>query len=451
MNLRKKINLYTSVLFAFLLILMNISVYVFFSRLIFENEYTSISNEIHKITAIAHESMGTVPEDDLLRAFVPVNGMVRIVAADRKVISAVTSSDEQELSRDQAEFFNGEVISTLEQDNSLYVLSSVPIVLSDGAIGNLQLTRSMETAAGILKTLRIVLGSVTLLAMIPVLVSSAFLSKIITNPVTSMTTTMREIRESGQFKRLTLEGKSKDELYQMGETFNHMIDLLEANFEKQKQFVSNASHELKTPLTVIESYSSLLKRRGLKEPSLFNESIDAIHSEAIRMREMTEQLLLLARHDEQHKLYIKSIDLKSFLRQIIRTYGEAYKRTIDLEADIEGITFVQTDENKLKQLLFIFFDNARKYSDDVITVSAGIKEYEAYIRIKDRGIGIPGDELPKVFDRFYRVDKARNRKTGGSGIGLSLAKEIAEAIAVRIKLESTEGEGTAVTLFLKIT
>jgi signal transduction histidine kinase len=122
----------------------------------------------------------------------------------------------------------------------------------------------METAAGILKTLRIVPGSVTLLAMIPVLVSNAFLSKIITNPVTSMTTTMREIRESGQFKRLTLEGKSKDELYQMGETSNHMIDLLEANFEKQKQFVSNASHELKTPLTVIDSYSSLLKRRGLK-------------------------------------------------------------------------------------------------------------------------------------------------------------------------------------------
>ncbi|WP_026583906.1 HAMP domain-containing sensor histidine kinase [Bacillus sp. J33] len=451
MKLRKKINLYTSALFAFLLMLMNISVYVFFSKMIIENEQISITEEINKITAIAQESIGSVPEDDLLRAFVPVNGMVRIVSPDQKVISAVTSSDEKELSRMQAEFFNREVTDTFEQSKSQYIFASAPIVLPDGEVGSLQLTRSLETAAGILQTLRIILVSATLLAMIPVLASSAILSKIITNPVASMTNTMREIQESGQFKRLALEGKSKDELYQMGETFNHMIDLLESNFEKQKQFVSNASHELKTPLTVIESYSSLLKRRGLEKPELFLESIDAIHSESVRMRQMTEQLLLLAGHDEQMELNIKSMELNTFLTQVIRTYGEAFKRIIDIESNIEGPAYVQTDENMLKQLLFIFLDNARKYSDNVITVSAGIKENEAYIRIRDRGIGIPMDELPKVFDRFYRVDKARSRKTGGAGLGLSLAKEIAEALGVVIKLESTEGKGTAVTIFIKVT
>ena len=107
---------------------------------------------------------------------------------------------------------------------------------------------------------------VTLIALIPVLISSRFLSNFITNPVTSMIKTMTEIRQSGRFKTLKVEGSSKDELFQMGLTFNHMIELLEINFEKQQQFVSNASHELKTPLTIIESYASLLKRRGLNEP-----------------------------------------------------------------------------------------------------------------------------------------------------------------------------------------
>jgi signal transduction histidine kinase len=109
---------------------------------------------------------------------------------------------------------------------------------------------------------------------------------------------------------------------------------------------------------------------------------------------------------------------------------------------IEAVTDVQ----KLKQLLFIFLDNARKYSDELISVYIGRTGNEAYIRIEDRGDGIPKAELPKVFDRFYRVDKARNRKQGGSGLGLSVAKEIADAIDVRIEMDSLEGRGTIVTL-----
>ncbi|WP_330218420.1 HAMP domain-containing histidine kinase [Sporosarcina globispora] len=417
--------------------------------MISENERSSISNEMNKITVSVNDSLEDVPEGDLLRALVPANGMVRIVKPNKDA-SSVTSPDEKELSNIPAEYITGEVIKTLEKDNHGYIFASSPVVLPDGNVGSLQLTRSMETAEEILKTLRIVLGAVTVLAMIPVIISSAILSKFITKPVAKMTATMKEIRGSGQFKRLELEGKSQDELHQMGETFNHMIDLLESNYEKQKLFISNASHELKTPLTVIESYSSLLKRRGLKEPELFNESIEAIHSEAIRMKEMTEQLLLLARHDDQWMLDLKMIDLNRFLTQVIRTYGDAFKRTLHLESGLAENVIIQIDENKLKQLLYIFLDNARKYSDDVIRITAGSEKSEVYIRIEDRGMGIPQKDLPRVFDRFYRVDEARNSKTGGSGLGLSLAKEIADALGVKIKLESTEGIGTAVSIFIGI-
>ncbi|MEK3855684.1 HAMP domain-containing sensor histidine kinase [Cytobacillus sp. FSL H8-0458] len=450
MNLRKKIYLYTTVLFAVLLIIMNIAVYAVFSKLIYENEQASISNEIANMIKIAQSSIGNVPEAELLRALVPSSGMVRLVQPDKKAVTS-TSSDEKALSEIPSEYISSEVIKTMERNNRVYMFATAPLILPDGEIGSFQLTRSLENAEKILRTLRFVLGIVTVLAMIPVLISSAILSKFITRPVATMTATMKEIRKSGQFKRLELEGKSQDELHQMGETFNHMIDLLESNYEKQKLFISNASHELKTPLTVIESYSSLLKRRGLKEPELFNESIEAIHSEALRMKEMTEQLLMLARHDDQWMLDLKMIDLNRFLTQIIRTYGDAFKRTIQLESSLSGNAFIQTDENKLKQLLFIFLDNARKYSDDVIKVTAGTEESEVYIRIEDRGMGIPQKDLPRVFDRFYRVDKARNRKTGGSGLGLSLAKEIADALGVEIRLESTEGLGTAASIRIKKT
>ncbi|MDD9313382.1 HAMP domain-containing sensor histidine kinase [Cytobacillus firmus] len=450
MNLRKKIYLYTTVLFAVLLLIMNITVYAVFSKLIYENEQASISNEMVNMTKIAQRSIGNVPEAELLRAFVPSNGMVRLVQPDKKAITS-TSPDEKALSEIPAEYISSELIKTMERDNRVYMFATSPLILPDGEIGSFQLIRSMDSAEKILRTLRFVLGIVTVLAMIPVLISSAILSKFITRPVATMTATMKEIRKSGQFKRLKLEGKSQDELQQMGETFNHMIDLLESNYEKQKLFISNASHELKTPLTVIESYSSLLKRRGLKEPELFNESIEAIHSEALRMKEMTEQLLLLARHDDHWMIDLKLVELKSFLTQVTRTYEDAFNWTVHLDSALSENTFIQTDENKLKQLLFIFLDNARKYSDDVIKVTAETEKQEVYIRVEDRGMGIPMKDLPRVFDRFYRVDEARNRKTGGSGLGLSLAKEIADALGVEIRLESTEGVGTAASVIFKVT
>lgn len=450
MNLRKKIYLYTTVLFAVLLLIMNITVYAVFSKLIYENEQAAISNEMANMTKIAQRSIGNVPEAELLRAFVPSNGMVRLVQPDKKAVTS-TSPDEKALREIPSEYISSELIKTMERDNRVYMFASAPLILPDGEIGSFQLIRSMDSAERILRTLRFVLGIVTVMAMIPVLISSAILSKFITRPVVTMTSTMKEIRKSGQFKRLKLEGKSQDELQQMGETFNHMIDLLESNYEKQKLFISNASHELKTPLTVIESYSSLLKRRGLKEPELFNESIEAIHSEALRMKEMTEQLLLLARHDDHWMIDLKMVELKSFLTQVTRTYEDAFNRTVRLDSALSEITYIQTDENKLKQLLFIFLDNARKYSDDVIKVTAGTEKQEVYIRIEDRGMGIPMKDLPRVFDRFYRVDEARNRKTGGSGLGLSLAKEIADALGVEIRLESTEGAGTAAYISIKVT
>jgi two-component system, OmpR family, sensor histidine kinase ArlS len=449
MKLRNKINLYTAFLFALLLLILNITVYYTFSTLLLDSELTTAHKEMKNISDNFGESLGKIPSDSLLRSYVPVNGMIEIVTEDNNNLPAFTSADEQNLSKRKSVFYRSEVSKTIEYEERSYTFESMPIIMQDGSVANLQITKSMEPATKILSILRLVLILVTLLALIPVIISSRLLSNFITKPVTSMIKTMTEIRKSGTFKTLKLEGKSKDELFQMGQTFNHMIDLLEMNFEKQEQFVSNASHELKTPLTIIESYASLLKRRGLTEPELFTESIEAIHSEALRMKEMTEQLLMLARHHEQWNIELNHVNLNQLIGQTVNAFKNAYKREIKFEAVNEASIFIESDDKKLKQLLFIFLDNARKYSDDIISVELGKENDEFYIKIIDCGIGIQESELPKVFDRFYRVDKARSRKQGGSGLGLSIAKEIADAIGIGVQLDSASGIGTTATLLIK--
>ncbi|MFK4392320.1 two-component system sensor histidine kinase ArlS [Peribacillus frigoritolerans] len=444
MRLRKKINLYTAVLFIFLLLLMNVSIYFVFSNLMMVNEMNRAKAETGKIAFDVSENVNNISPNDLLRAYLPIDGMIGIVIEGQRKGTAVTSNSEKQLSNRNSSFYPGEKSEIITYQQKKYVFVSNPIVWGDGSVVNLQITKSMSATEEMLAVLRIVLIAVTIIAMIPVLISSTILSNFIARPIRSMIDTMKEIQTSGQFKRLSLEEKSKDELVEMGKTFNHMIDLLQANFEKQEQFVSNASHELKTPLTVIESYASLLKRKGLERPDLFDESIEAIHSEAIRMREMTEQMLLLAKHQEKWNIEKENVNLTDIMAELAKVYKYAYNRTVEIYSGdaIEAVTDVQ----KLKQLLFIFLDNARKYSDELISVYIGQTSNEAYIRIEDRGDGIPKAELPKVFDRFYRVDKARNRKQGGSGLGLSVAKEIADAIDVRIEMDSLEGRGTIVTL-----
>ncbi|WP_077210544.1 sensor histidine kinase [Bacillus dakarensis] len=446
MKLRNRINLYTAVLFIVLLILMNLFIFYLFSRLMINSELEQTKAETEKIVIGINEGINLVPPEDLLRAYVPIDGMIRIVLEDQKDPAPVTSPSEQDLMDRKVQYYKEERSERIQYNNRDYSFESIPIIWVDGQVANLQVTKSLKSVIENLNILRIVLIIVTVVAMIPVVISSRLLSNLITTPITSLINTMTEIQKSGQFKRIRIQGKSKDELVEMGNTFNHMIDILETNSEKQEQFVSNASHELKTPLTVIESYASLLKRRGKDEPKIFDEAVDAIHSEAIRMREMTEQLLLLARPNEKWTIQLQHLQLSKEVEQLVQTFQKGFDREIQLEIDND--VSVESDPQKLKQLLYIFLDNARKYSEETIFVTVGKKDEQAFIKISDRGIGIPKEDLPKIYDRFYRVDKARSRKQGGSGLGLSLAQELADSIGAEITIDSVEGIGTTVTVSL---
>lgn len=448
MKLKNKINLYTSVLFIGLLIFMNITIYLLFKNLMVASEISATEQEFDNTTAGVISSLGTVATDNLLRAYVPIDGKIQLVASDGKNLAMSVSPSEEKLSKQETAFYDKEVTKEITLDENHYYFYSLPVVWTDGSIANLQVTKSIESAYDQSETLRFILFAVTFVATIPIIVSSQLLGKLIMDPITALTKTMKEITKSGQFKRIPMNQQTKDELEQMGKSFNHMIDLLETNFTKQEQFVSNASHELRTPLTVIESYASLLKRRGIDKPEIFHEAVDAIHAEAVRMREMTEQLLLLAKPNEQWNLDFRSLSLTLITEATTKSFEQAYGREIALNVTEEVV--VISDEQKLKQLLYIILENAVKYSEEIITVTIGKQNKKGFIRVSDKGIGIPEEDLPKIFDRFYRVDQARSRKYGGTGLGLSLAKEIANAIHAKIEVESSLGAGTNVTIRLPL-
>ncbi len=448
MKLRSKIYLYSSVLFAVLLIAVNLSVFIVFEQMSVSHDMKRVEAEAEAIIKGVRQSAGRIPPDDLLRAYAPLDGMLRVVRPDGTSSSPVTTSSEKELSKLKYAYESERKSERLKVGQTGYVRVSVPVIWPDGEVVNIQVVESMSETENQLGILRSVLLAVTLIALIPAVASSRLLADRMMKPITSMIGTMKEIMRSGRFKRLRQSGPSRDELKEMEETFNEMIDMLESNFERQERFVSDASHELKTPLTIIESYASLLQRRGRERPELYDEAVEAILSESLRMREMTEQLLMLAGRPEHWNLTFETVDLVEVAEDAVRAFCSAYQREVSIVAD--GPLLQNTDKNKLRQLLFILLDNARKYSESVITVRLGNDHNQAWITVMDRGIGIPEEELPKVFDRFYRVDPARTRLPGegGSGLGLSLAKDIAGALGARIELESKVSQGTtAVVIF----
>ena len=195
---------------------------------------------------------------------------------------------------------------------------------------------------------------------------------------------------------------------------------------------------------MIESYAKLLLRRGLKNEAVAMESLQAIANESTRMHEMVLQLLELAKNKEQLAIKWSKIELMPLLENAVSQMQQAFHRSLIVEGPIPS--HVYSDEKLLKQLLFIFLDNARKYSDGDIKIHTRENNQHVFITVQDFGEGIPKEHIPHLFERFYRVGEDRNRKTGGTGLGLAIAKELADQLFITIEVKSIVGKGSSFTL-----
>ncbi|MCT8136609.1 HAMP domain-containing histidine kinase [Anaerobacillus sp. CMMVII] len=446
MNIKRKILLFSIVWLVVMLLLINGFIFLLFQKNIFDNETQRVTEHTRTVVAATNQAIAVNGDiRALLRAYLPTNGMIRIITEE--TTSILTISKEGYMLELPTKYQNQQSVEVRTFHDVPYAVVSFPIIWTDGSVVMLEVTESLEGSKNLMRSLLIVLTIASLMVLVPALFLGNMLSRLILTPIKVLTNTMKQIQATGEYKKIELNSASKDELYTMGETFNRMIDILEQNYQKQHQFVSDASHELKTPLTVIESYASMLKRWGMKKPELLEEAVEAIYSEAVRMKDMTEQMLQLANEDSKFTLEIKEVDLLTLCQQASQHIEVSFKREIFILE--EGNSYqIWADENKLKQVVYILLDNARKYSQDSITIKLAEQENTCSFSIIDKGIGIPNADSEKIFDRFYRVDKARTRETGGVGLGLSIAKKIIDAHDGTITLASVEGTGTGVTVTL---
>ncbi|WP_121642432.1 ATP-binding protein [Bacillus vallismortis] len=447
MKLKTKIHLYTSISLLILLILVHTAVYLIFSSGLTSKDAARLADEADTIAEALHavETEG-VALQDMLQAYLPANGMVRVVNGDQKAVMTITK--EKGYKDFPLSFHSGETADVRKHDGKLFAEAAVPVIWADGQVVSLQLVERLENTEESLFLLKIILIAASAAVCIASSFAGSLLARRIINPIRRLMMTMKDIQREKAFKTISLEGQSHDELYQMGLTFNEMAMMLKEHYDKQQQFVQDASHELKTPLTIIESYSSLMKRWGAKKPEVLEESIEAIYSEALHMKKLTNQLLALAKSHEGLDLDLKTIDLVEVSRTVIQTLQPVYQRDILLETDKKSL-FVKADEERIKQLLTILLDNAIKYSEKPIVMSAGTRNGLPFLSVRDEGIGIDEEHIPHLFERFYRADEARNRKTGGTGLGLSIAKQIADEHGIGLSVKSNPGEGTTVTMQFK--
>jgi len=337
----------------------------------------------------------------------------------------------------------------VENEEKHMIVKNFVISNNGQIIGYVQVAKNMNREYLFLKLLFMLLLIADAIGMITSVIIGFSISQKILKPIQEITNTAKRITATDLNVKIDV-GEVDDELTNLAKTFNEMIERLKVSFEKQNQFVSDASHELRTPLSVINGYINLIDRWGKNDKEVLQESIDAIKNEVKYMTELVERLLFLARGDSRViKLQKEVFSLNELIKEIIKE-TELLCQDRNLSYNIQEQINIFADRKLIKQMLRAIVDNSIKFTQQmgIINISATKIFDKVKIVIEDSGIGIPQEEIPRIFDRFYRVDKVRSRTAGGSGLGLSIVKWIVEAHGGNISIESNVGKGTKVIVLL---
>ena len=444
MKLQTKIQLFSSVFMLILILLINTAIYFLFYNISADSELEQLAAQTDMMVEALNNS-SDIPEQELLEAFLPSDGMIRVIGEDSKsVIPILTKKNEYRRLDSAYSTSESRTINTDVAKENVAVITK-PIIWNNGDVVTLQVSEHLIALHENMKTLFYVLLVASIVMLIPIFIGANALSRFLLKPIKTLTEAMKGNTTHAQWRKITNLNKSKDELYEMEKTFNEMIDYLKENFRKQEVFVSDASHELKTPISIVKSYAQLLSRRGIDNPKLVHESIEAIDSEADRMQKLVEQMLNLAKNQATQTM--ENVDFTAVCSEAVKIFRGASDREIHFQHMDEQVS-VLGNKDHLEQIVYILIDNALKYSEQSIDIHLTRDDKWINFVVTDYGQGIPQDEQERIFDRFYRIDKARSRETGGTGLGLPIAKAITEAHQGHLSVESEVGKGTTFTLKL---
>lgn len=331
-----------------------------------------------------------------------------------------------------------------EKDVGKVVQGAVSVISDSKNIGVVYLSEAAKTTEDFIADIRWILLVISLVVCVLIGVLSSVMADVIISPIEKLTGIIKGMETGSLTERVPVSGK--DEIAQLGDAFNKLTDRLVEMEDKRRMFVSNASHELKTPLSSIKLLSeSILSMPQLDEDNV-REFMADINGEIDRLTKIIDRLLSLTKLDvESDTLDLQVTDINELAERISKSLKPvADKKNIKLSLMTDQEVLAMVDREKFWQVIYNVSDNAIKYTPAGGTVNLYVFNEGEFCRVEvlDNGIGIPQEEIDKIFDRFYRVDKARSRESGGTGLGLSIVNDVVSLHKGKILVDSTENEGT---------
>lgn len=292
------------------------------------------------------------------------------------------------------------------------------------------------------KTLNEAFFHSVILSIIFGLIISLILSKQLTTPLIRINKVANEMKK-GNFKIRSDVSTSTLEINELSQSMNYLAESLEKQEVLRKRLTSDMAHEIRTPLTILQNYIEGFMD-GVWEPTV--KRFESCYEEILRITKLVGKLQDIAKLEQANlSLSKSSFDLGHQIEKVVEVFKPLYaKKDLEIITDIDGDLNIFMDKDKVKQILYNLLSNAYRYSNDkgIVKIEAKKDSKDLVITVEDNGIGISKEELPYIFERFYRTDRSRNRETGGTGIGLTITKALVEAHGGRIEVESEVGTGT---------
>ncbi|HHW57918.1 MAG TPA: heavy metal sensor histidine kinase [Clostridia bacterium] len=446
--LKLKLTLWYVLLLTIVITIFSVVTYLSLEKMIIVNEDTILKTQVQQISSVLDIENGKIKSgDEPFYANTDFYGALYSYPDLKLIESNIPSKILSQYATNTDFIGKFQTVTSPEGKLRMY---SAPVYYDSKIIGIIVIAQSLNLMDIAMKNL---FGIFTII--IPILIGIAILGGIIISnkalkPISHMTKVAREISVGDLSKRLNLP-YTNDEVGNLAQTFDMMIEKLENSFKRQKQFTHDASHELRTPIAVIQTQAeSALNSTGTKEE--YKKALQVILEEAKHMSKLVHDLLFLARSDSNtEKLTIENLNFSELIEGIVNELAPlAENNGLTLKIIKNDSSYIRGDQTRIIQLFYNLIDNAIKYTPAGGKVEISVENAGKFIKtsIKDTGIGIPEEHLPHIFERFYRVDKARTRKSGGSGLGLSICQWIINAHGGKIQVESCEGKGTTFVVWL---
>lgn len=436
LTIRRKIMLWFSALLALLLLILLPYIYYTLSQFMHHDVEALIREDSARAAASLEIRNGGVIFNEDIDA-ISKETYIAVYSNDNKLL---LGRQPKNISARPTPYF--EHIYGIDQSNHIWFVLDVPVNVNGERIGWMRAVRSLDLVESTLRNLLIVFAVIVPFYIIIAVEGGLFIAGRALSPIDYITKTAKQIGHGDLKRRIRLTG-SQDEVGQLAETFDEMLDRLEESINREKQFVSDASHELKTPISVIMLHveESL---DGAKSETEYRESLETIFSESRKMSRIINQLLMLARGAEGNlEPQKEAVDLSLVTSSIADEMAIAAQNAgVEIITDIEQNIVLTADQTLMTRLLINLIDNAIKYNHAGGWVKVILNKEKDHIRliVKDNGIGISKEDLPDIWNRFYRAEKSH---TGaGSGLGLSIVKWIVDAHGGTIKVKSELNKGS---------